>query len=937
MVSGSCSQSSGSGPSKRGQRGPCLVEPAAFAEDPRLEPADRRGVRRRQERRRAEPSAASVSPDSVGDDGEDARRAAVGGVAPDPLQRGPQRGGVARARSRSPSSSASRPRRTAGGPSRSACARDGPAPGRRPRTRGPASASPSSSADDTRARWASGRSRAGSAPSPIEGDELVADRRPASPHRTGPDTDQNQRSRMPADSTASSSGSAIGAGLGEQVVRAGVVDVGQLAGQRHRQQRAVPVGESRLGQRRSTAAHHARVVQAPVVARPTGSRRRGRRGSPASAWRSPCASARRAASTSSRAALGVAGVAQAPMPSRRRSSRRSARREAGEQGRRRQRPCAAARRRRRRTARPRRPPRHAGRSRTPSAPCRRAVPPLAWWARSLDPRLEVVGPQRLEHVGDAGVMGGQAGGVQLGGERARHERVGEREPPGRAGRRPRRARRRAPAPAGRARRRRRGRARRRARRGRSVGRSPPRRSATPASRAAAATCAAGRRPARRGGPPARRRRTPPPRRPSDFEQREQLAEVERVAAGDVGEVSDERRVRVRRPVRAATQSATSSGASPVKREVHGIARCGPARRGSRARRRQLGGSGAPHADARGGCAGAPARDRGTPSSDSVASSAHCRSSITTSAGWLRACAADRARRVGSPGGRRRPPARAPAVGAWIAVVGQQRRRRRLATIGTARRRPTPGSGPNRRRNPVAAPRRAGRAATSTCRCPASPLTTMHPARGSEAIERAHDPAPPRRHGRSCSPSSTVATAAAGVERVRARPPAAPMPARASSWARIAASSRRSSGPGSTPMSSQQQAARPRRSTAGLDGPTGSVQRHGELRPQSLAVWLAGDLRGERGRQLGVLAEREANVGERLDRFAAPLLVVRRDLDKVERSSPTAPNGGPTYRSTRAGQERAGSDQVAGSVRASPSSTRVSNRCRSTLSGGTSRT
>ncbi len=57
----------------------------------------------------------------------------------------------------------------------------------------------------------------------------------------------------------------------------------------------------------------------------------------------------------------------------------------------------------------------------------------------------------------------------------------------------------------------------------------------------------------------------------------------------------------------------------------------------------------------------------------------------------------------------------------------------------------------------------------------------------------------------------------------------------------------------------------------LHRPTGAVERQGQLRPQPLPVRLAGDLRSQCGRQLDMFTEREADVGQRLDRLhpAAP--------------------------------------------------------------------
>ena len=151
VVSVSFSQSSGSGPSKPASATRGVVEAPTLAEHPRLEPADRLGVGRFEER--SERAEGRIGVAALGlDDGEDAGRAGVSGVAPHEVEGGPQGCRVAPARSRSPSRSA-RPAsancrcaqpvgvRTGWASTRAACTQ-----------RRASSPSPSSSADDTRAR-----------------------------------------------------------------------------------------------------------------------------------------------------------------------------------------------------------------------------------------------------------------------------------------------------------------------------------------------------------------------------------------------------------------------------------------------------------------------------------------------------------------------------------------------------------------------------------------------------------------------------------------------------------------------------------------------------------------------------------------------------------------------------------------------------------------
>ena len=148
------------------QRDRGLVEPAALGEHPGLEPPDRLGVGRRQQRRRA-----ARAPRRCCRPRSRRRRGCWPGWcrrcsgAPAAARAAARRRGP-RARSRSPSRSA-RPASANWRCAQPVGVRTGWASARAVAThRRASSASPTSSADDTRARWASGRSRAGSAPSP---------------------------------------------------------------------------------------------------------------------------------------------------------------------------------------------------------------------------------------------------------------------------------------------------------------------------------------------------------------------------------------------------------------------------------------------------------------------------------------------------------------------------------------------------------------------------------------------------------------------------------------------------------------------------------------------------------------------------------------------------------------------------------------------------
>ena len=84
----------GQRPVEAGQCDPRVVEAPTLAEHPRLEPADRLGVGRFEER--SERAEGRIGVAALGlDDGEDAGRAGVGGVAPHEVESGPQGGCVA--------------------------------------------------------------------------------------------------------------------------------------------------------------------------------------------------------------------------------------------------------------------------------------------------------------------------------------------------------------------------------------------------------------------------------------------------------------------------------------------------------------------------------------------------------------------------------------------------------------------------------------------------------------------------------------------------------------------------------------------------------------------------------------------------------------------------------------------------------------------------
>ena len=242
-----------------------------------------------------------------------------------------------------------------------------------------------------------------------------------------PDTDQNQWRRIRADSTASPSGLGHGARIGEQRVRAWVVDVGELTGQRHGQHHPVALRQAAPGQGSLDRGDDPRVVQVPVVAGPEAlvveaAEDRDQGVGSALGLGQP------SRLDQDRSALEVAGVAEGgsePDEQVAPFGHRDVREEGdggpgplelqGDVGGGLDRVGGRG--------RPHRVGEGLGRGAGEEA--------LGGMVGELlHPRVEVIGPQVLQHLGGAGVPGGEARRVQLGRERAGHEGVGEGEPSG---------------------------------------------------------------------------------------------------------------------------------------------------------------------------------------------------------------------------------------------------------------------------------------------------------------------------------------------------------------------------------------------------------------------------------------------------------------------------------------------------------------------------